>query len=600
MSRKILCRAFQVSHLRFILIILASLFIAMPLLAVTTGIQANVSMDWLKMGMGLFGGLALFLFGMEQMADALKAVAGERMKDILARLTKNRVTAAITGAFVTAVIQSSSVTTVLVVGFISAGVMTMTQSIGIIMGANVGTTITAQIVAFKVTEVALLMVAVGFGMLFFSNGDRFRQYGGMTMGLGMVFFGMSIMSDAMTPLRSFEPFLDLMSKMENPLFSMLVAGVFTALVQSSSATTGIVVVMASQGFITLPAGIAMALGANIGTCVTAVLAAIGKPIEAIRASMVHVLFNVLGAVLWIAFINNLAELATWMSPVHSNLSGIERLAAETPRQIANANTAFNLINTMLFLPLAGLFASLVVKLLPEKPVKEKVIIRPKFLDKALVETPSLALEQVRLELGHMGELVLAMLEEARNAMVHRDRSRLEPIAKRDDQLDVLQDLILEYLGQIQKSSLAETESTDMQQLLSASDYLESIGDIIGVDIVPLGLRVLESDSSQTSTINVMLDELYDAVKQALKEAINAVRNNDERMGQEVLAAKSEIEHLVDSVLQHQADQLKFLKHRDIEVFRLDMEVLEKLRRLYTMAKRMARTVLPKTVSAKSE
>jgi len=245
--------------------------------------------------MQLFGGLALFLFGMEQMSDSLKAVAGEKMKTILSKLTTNRVSGALTGALVTAVIQSSSVTTVLVVGFISAGLMSMSQSIGVIMGANIGTTITAQIVAFKVTKYALLMISVGFTMLFFSQQHKIKQYGGMLMGLGLVFFGMGVMSEAMHPLRSYQPFLDLMVNMSNPLLGILVAAAFTALVQSSSATTGIVIVMASQGFISLPAGIALAFGANIGTCVTALLAAIGKPREALRAAAVHVLFNVLGA-----------------------------------------------------------------------------------------------------------------------------------------------------------------------------------------------------------------------------------------------------------------------------------------------------------------
>ena len=222
---------------------------------------------------------------MDQMADALKAVAGERMKTILARLTANRFMGAITGAFVTAVIQSSSVTTVLVVGFITAGLMSMAQSIGIIMGANIGTTITAQIIAFKVTEAALLMIAVGFTLLFTSKQEQIRHYGSILMGLGLVFFGMSVMSDAMAPLRTYPPFLELMTRMDNPLIGILTAALFTALVQSSSATTGIIIVMASQGFISLQAGIALAMGANIGTCVTAMLASIGKPREAVRAAL---------------------------------------------------------------------------------------------------------------------------------------------------------------------------------------------------------------------------------------------------------------------------------------------------------------------------
>ena len=194
-------------------------------------------LDLFAMGMGLLGGLALFLFGMEQMADALKALAAERLKDFLARLTTNRFMGALTGAIVTAVIQSSSVTTVLTVGFVTAGILSLSQAVGIIFGANIGTTLTAQIIAFKVTKLALLMVAVGFALLFMGRRDKFKQIGGMIMGLGLVFFGMSLMSDAMKPLRTFGPFLDLMARMENPLLGIAVAAAFTGLVQSSSATT---------------------------------------------------------------------------------------------------------------------------------------------------------------------------------------------------------------------------------------------------------------------------------------------------------------------------------------------------------------------------
>ena len=314
-------------------------------------------MYWVTMGIGLLGGLALFLFGMEQMTEALQAAAGERLKVILAKLTTNRVMSALTGAFVTAVIQSSSVTTVLVVGFVSAGLLTMTQSVGIIMGANVGTTVTAQIIAFQVTRAALAMVAAGFGILFFSRQQKIKSYGAMLMGLGLVFFGMTVMSDSMKPLHSYQPFLDLMATMENPLIAILIAAVFTGLVQSSSATTGIVILMATQGFITSPIGIALVFGSNIGTCITAILAAIGKPRDAVRAALVHVAFNVFGVLLWLGFITELWEFVAWISPVYEGLTGTEKLAAEAPRQIANAHTVFNVTNTVVFIGFADYFGA---------------------------------------------------------------------------------------------------------------------------------------------------------------------------------------------------------------------------------------------------
>ena len=265
-----------------------SLIVIGPFLVVSAdgATKAGDVIDWFSMIIGLLGGLALFLFGMEQMSSAIKAVAGDQMKNLLAKLTTNRLAGAATGAGVTAVIQSSSVTTVLVVGFITAEVMTLSQAVGVIFGSNVGTTITAQIVAFKVTKYALLMIAIGFAALFISKDEKVQHYGEILMGLGLVFFGMSVMSGAMKPLRSYEPFLNLMKNMGgNPILGILISAIFTALVQSSSATTGIVIVMASENLISLPAGIALIFGSNVGTCVTALLASLGKPIEAIRAGL---------------------------------------------------------------------------------------------------------------------------------------------------------------------------------------------------------------------------------------------------------------------------------------------------------------------------
>jgi len=207
--------------------------------------------DWGVLVMGLFGGLALFLYGLDQLAKGLQAVAGHTIKYVLGRLTSNRFLGALTGAFATAVLNSSSVTTVLVVGFVTAGLMTLAQSIGVIMGANVGTTITAQIVAFDVTHYALAMIAVGFALLWMNRRDQVRQLGSMTMGLGLLFFGMGVMGDAMAPLRSHGPFLDLMVRVEHPALGILVGAVFTGLVQSSAATTGIVIVLATQGLVSL-------------------------------------------------------------------------------------------------------------------------------------------------------------------------------------------------------------------------------------------------------------------------------------------------------------------------------------------------------------
>ena len=553
-----------------------------------------------QMGMGMFGGLALFLFGMEQMGDGLKAAAGDRMKDILRKLTRTRIHAAITGAIVTAVIQSSSVTTVLVVGFVSAGLMSLTQSVGIIMGANMGTTITAQIVAFKVEEAALLMIAIGFAMMFLTKSDTLKQYGGILMGLGLVFFGMGIMSDSMAPLRTYGPFLELMEEMDRPVLAILVAASFTALVQSSSATTGIVIVMASQGFITLEAGIALALGANIGTCVTALLASMGKPPEAVRAAVVHVLFNVLGVTMWLFLIPQLVLITMEFSPVYPELSGIQRLAAETPRQIANANTLFNVINTVVFLPFAGLFAYIATKLVKDQPADERKLIEPKYLDEEILSTPSLALERVRMELGHLGDIVKQMYYRLPGSVTKGDIKALKEIAQMDDQVDLLESEIVEYLGKIHQGNLTEAESDVYLNLMSCTSRLESIGDVIETDIVGIAQRIIEQKVRVSETMQVMLRDLGEVVGKGLDLTIEAVRDDNQTLAQEVVALKGEVDGRIADALAHQAKKLSEQDGSRILIFRLEMELLEALKRIHTLSKRIARPFLPEEIAARVE
>lgn len=574
---------------------LLPVFAVLAVVAVTPAFAASVpesDIDWWNMGTSLFGGLALFLFGMEQMADALKAVAGERMKTILAKLTTNRIMGAATGAFVTAVVNSSSVTTVLVVGFITAGLMSLSQSIGVIMGANIGSTITAQLIAFQVTRVALLMVAMGFGMLFISRQERIRQYGGMLMGLGLVFFGMSVMSDAMNPLRSYQPFMELMKHMENPLVGILIAAAFTGLIQSSAATTGIVIVMASQGLITLQAGIALAFGANIGTCVTALLAAIGKPREAVRAAVAHVLFNVFGVLIWVGLIPYLAEFVTWLSPAHPELSGADRLAAEAPRQIANAHTLFNVANTFLFIGFTGQFARLVEKLVPDKPLEEVIITRPKYLDEELLETPSLALGRVRLEIGHMGGRVREMLQQIMTAIINGERAKLKKIAMIDDAVDILHGHILTYLGRISQKALTEDQTRVLADLMATANDLENIGDIIETDLFYLGNEGIDMQVSISENTRAILYRLHNIVSTTTDRAIDAVVESDQRAAQEVIAMKTDINRLMESAAMHESRRLVAEEPNRLAAYTLEIDVIEKLKRIYYYAKHMAKAVVP--------
>jgi phosphate:Na+ symporter len=568
---------------------------ALPALAQATGEVADI--DWLTLLMGICGGLAMFLFGMEQMSDGLKAAAGDTLKDVLARLTRNRIMGAITGAFVTAILNSSSVTTVLVVGFISAGFMSLSQSVGIIMGANIGSTFTAQIVAFNVTQYALIMIAVGFYMLFATKRERTRHYGAMVMGLGLVFYGMGVMGDAMTPLRTYQPFIDLMARMENPLLGILVGAVFTGLVQSSAATTGIAIVMATGGLITLPAGIALAFGANIGTCVTALLAAIGKPTDAIRAAVVHIMFNVAGVLLWVLFIPQLADFVAAISPAAPELSGKARLAAEVPRQIANAHTVFNVANTMLFLGFTNSFARLAKRLVPDKPAGiEKIIVQPKFLDGEMLGIPSMALERVRFEIGHMGEIITEMMSQLDEGFQQRDKLKLDQVTLMDDKVDILNEAILEYLSELRQQPLTDRQSSEFQALMSATINLDSLADVIETDLVTLGKDYLNSDMRLSDTTRKLLRELAAKVMLAVAEVVRAISQNDETAAAEVIALRDEIRRLSDATLQRQSERIAVKEPHHLALIQLEMELLEHLRRIYTLAKRVARDFVPEEVA----
>ena len=551
------------------------------------------SLDVLPILMGLFGGLALFLFGMEEMAGALKAAAGERMKAILGKLTKNRFMGVVTGAFVTAVIQSSSVTTVLVVGFITAGLMSMAQSVGVIMGANIGTTITAQIVAFKVTKYSLLMIAVGFSMMFVAKREPTKQKGRGLMGLGLIFLGMTIMGDAMRPLRTYQPFLDWMVRMESPALGILAGAAFTALVQSSSATTAIVIVMASRGFISLPAGIALSFGANIGTCVTALLASIGKPREALRAAVVHVLFNVAGVLVWVAFIDHLARVVTWLSPTAEGLAGQAKLAAETPRQIANAHSVFNVANTLIFVWFSTQLARLVQRLVPDRPLAEEDAIRARYLDTELLPTPSLALDRARLELLRMGERVSEMMKGILPALFSGSRESLAKVGAMDDAVDALHGHIISYLGQISQMRLSESQTGELLRLMEAANDLENIGDIIETNLVRLGRSRLDGQFSVSPETQRVITDFHSVVSEAVEYALMAVSQKNAEAALRVTKMKAEVNQLADSAALHEARRLVAEEPNRLPAYTMEMDVLENLKRVYYFAKRMARSAAPR-------
>lgn len=561
---------------------------------------ATESLQLDALAMALIGGLALFLFGMDQMSEALKLIAGDGLKKILAKLTTNRFTGAVAGTLVTTIVQSSSVTTVLVVGFVSAGLISLTQSTGIIMGANIGTTITAQLIAFKITRYSLLLVAVGFFTLFIAKNERLCHYGRMVMGLGLIFFGMELMSDGTSPLRSYQPFMDMMQQMDNPLWAILMSAGFTALVQSSSATTGLVITLAGQGFISLDAGIALIFGANIGTCITAALAAIGKPREAVRAAVIHVIFNILGVAIWYAFIPQLATLVAWVSPTSSDLVGMQRLAAETPRQIANAHTIFNVANTMILIWFVTPLTWIVTRIIPEKPESSIQPIQPKYLDPILLQTPALAMDTVRMELGRLGAAALHMMRGALKTVIHGTRREIDALEDLDNNVDILHGAIITYLARLSRENLSDRQSQQLHDYLSAANYLEGIGDMIETNLVEAGRSRMKKQLSISRETEAVLDELNTEVIWAIERAIRSIVSNDVELSREVSSAKPKINMLAAKAEFHLSKRLAADAPNRLAMFRLESELMEYLKRMYYFAKRIAKLIneiQPETVES---
>jgi phosphate:Na+ symporter len=409
------------------------------------------------------------------------------------------------------------------------------------------------------------------------------------MGLGMIFFGMGIMSEGMKPLRSYDPFIELMQDVSHPAIGILVATFFTGLVQSSSATMGVVIAMAMQGLISLEAGIALALGANIGTCATAGLAAIGKPREAVRVAVAHVTFKVVGVLMIVWLIPPFAELIRAISPVHTELSGLNRLAAETPRQIANAHTIFNVGIALIFLPLATLFARFCEWVVPDKPLVEPVVIQPRYLDNELLSTPPLAIDRARREIGRLGELIKGMLEAALPAVLQGGEDELRRLEEMDSDVDILHGHIIKYLGLISIRELSVAESDEVLELVQVANNLEQIGDIIETNIVRIGHQRIEEGVVVSKATTQVIERFHAEVLTAFDAAVKAVREQDRDAALIVKKMKKDMTALAEETARHELSRLTADEPNRLPTFTREMEMIETMSRIYRLCRKIART-----------
>ena len=447
------------------------------------------------------GGLGLFILGMKTMTDGLQMTAGDRIKKILSAVSTNRFVGCGTGAFVTAAVQSSSATTVMLISFVGAGMMTLQQAVGVILGANVGTTVTAQMIAFKLTNLALPAIALGVALKFFSKKRRHRYIGDVILGFGLLFFGMTVMKQGLSPIKGDPNFIAFFTKFDPStigglLLCVATGAILTIMVQSSSATVGLTMTLATQGLLTFPSAMALVLGENIGTTITAELATIGSTnINAHRAARAHTMFNVIGVGFMLCIFPifvNVIEFITGSlgaGPVDAVVGGD---LVNVSRYIANGHTTFNVVNALIFLIILPWLIKVAIWLSPKEKEEEGDYLRPPVFDNRFVDNPIAALTQARSEIIRMADCALYTLKNTVDALWEKDPKKLAKWQRYEDHLDATQKEINAYLTSIYQSDISESEAKEIAGMIRMTNNIERVGDAVE-NIAEMAEDIIDND-----------------------------------------------------------------------------------------------------------
>ncbi|MCF6137928.1 Na/Pi cotransporter family protein [Pseudalkalibacillus berkeleyi] len=492
-----------------------------------------MDLDIQKMIFEFIGGLGIFLFGIKYMGDGLQNSAGDRLREILDRFTSNPFMGVLAGIIVTILIQSSSGTTVLTVGLVNAGFMTLRQAIGVIMGANIGTTVTAFIIGIEIKEYALPILAVGALLLFFFNSKKIKYIGQVFFGFGALFYGLDLMGSGMKPLRSLEAFQQLTIDMSNnPILGVVVGTLFTVIVQSSSATIGILQELYSQGTVTLGAALPVLFGDNIGTTITAVLAAIGASVAARRAALTHVIFNLLGTAIFLLLLVPFTSYVEYLA---------EALDLNNKMQIAFAHGSFNFANTAIQFPFIGLLAYIVTKLVPGDDVE--IEYKAKHLDPIFLErSPAVALGQAKLEVLRMADYAKKGLHETFTYLDTKSKKNAEKAAQYEEAINNLDQRITDYLVQLSSYTLSAQDSEQHSILMDSVRDIERIGDHME-NIVELVDYQMTHKVDLSETALKDLNEMFELTMSTIDEAFHAMDENDKEKARKVVDMENKIDKM---------------------------------------------------------
>lgn len=477
----------------------------------------------------VLGGLGLFLYGMNVMGTGLQKAAGTKLKRIIGILTQNRFLGILIGIAVTTIIQSSSATTVMVVGFVNAGIMSLVQATAVIMGANIGTTVTAQVIAFNLTDYAPLAVVVGVILLLFTSKKKTKELGGILIGIGILFIGMDMMGSGLSPLSQLPIFSRVMAGLDNPFLGLLVGAILTTVLQSSSAATGLLQALASQGLINMGVIFPILLGENIGTTTTALLSSIGANKTAKRAALIHLIFNLVGTVIFILILRYPLEyVVKLLSP--DNLS----------RQIANTHSFFNILNVMIQFPFAIYLVKVVEKLVPGEEVKEKPATI--YLDERIIETPSIAIGQTNKEILRMGNLVLENLQLSHEALVKGKYEKIEKILQTEILINKLERQITEYLVNLSNAPISNKEHEEVNNLLYTINDMERIGDHVE-NMAELALYMEEHSIIFSVEAVEGLNEMYEKCEKIVAKTLESFEFSNETLAREILVLEDKVDEI---------------------------------------------------------
>ncbi len=505
---------------------------------------------------GLIGGLGLFLFGMKIMSEGVQKIAGEKMRQILAALTNHRLVAALVGVGVTTLIQSSSATTVMVIGFVNAGLLSLIQAIGVILGVNIGSTLTAQIIAFNVTQYALPAIGFGAALKLFSKKRRISYAGEVVLGFGLVFFGLTIMRQGFDPLRASQGFQQLFIMVgDYKSLGILIGTFLTIITQSSTATLALTFALATSGLISFEASVALILGENIGTTITANISAIGTNIAARRTAFVHFLFNFIGVILMLIFFQMYLKLITSITPgeadfvvqSHEHADLYATPVGDKPfiaRHIANAHTLFNVINTLIFLPFIGVLAKISSYFVRGEGRQETVQVR--FIDDRVLNTPPIAIGQARRETRRMAQIAFDSLHETNRFLDDNDVRRISELEKNEEALDLLQQEIMNFLTKLSHRSISADTSIQIKKLMNIVDHLERIGDHCQT-LWKLNSKKINEKIRFSHTGANEVAEIADRTHDFLRFVIDAMEQNNVDIVQQAITYEDSIDALEDSL-----------------------------------------------------